>query len=136
MRSWCPWKASVGIGTSGWQITTSVPSSKISVGLASRVGAIQVDSGPIDPALRKAWVCFDHLAGEFGVLVFDSLRQQGLVRRAGRKVTLTEHGEKFCRGLGIDTATLERGRRPFVFGLSRLERAPPSISREPSALRS
>jgi len=45
------------------------------MGLARRVGAIQVDSGPLDPALRKARVCYDHLAGELGVLVFDSLRQ-------------------------------------------------------------
>ncbi len=83
------------------------------VGLAHRVGAIQVDSGPIDPALRKARVCYDHLAGEFGVLVFDSLRQQGLLRTDGKKVTLTVEGERFCRELGIDTAVLERGRRPL-----------------------
>src|SRR5258705_1601239 len=83
------------------------------VGLAHRVGAIQVDSGPIDPALRKARVCYDHLAGEFGVLVFDSLRQQCLLRTAGKKVTLTVQGERFCRELGIDTAELERGRRPL-----------------------
>ena len=83
------------------------------VGLAHRVGAIQVDSGPVDPALLKARVCYDHLAGEFGVLVFDSLRQQGLLRTAGKKVTLTVQGERFCRELGIDTAALERGRRPL-----------------------
>jgi DNA-binding transcriptional ArsR family regulator len=83
------------------------------VGLAQRVGAIQVDSGPPDPALRKARVCYDHLAGDFGVLVFDSLRQQGFVRTAEKKVTLTEQGESFCRELGIDIAVLERGQRPL-----------------------
>ena len=39
----------------------------------------------------------------------------GLValRTAGRKVTLTEEGQRFCRALGIDVASLERGRRPL-----------------------
>jgi len=83
------------------------------VGLADRVGAVRVESGPLDPALRKARVCYDHLAGDFGVLVFDSLRQQDFVRASGGKVTLTEQGERFCRELGIDIAALERGRRPL-----------------------
>jgi DNA-binding transcriptional ArsR family regulator len=83
------------------------------VGLAHRLGAIQVDSGPLDPALRKARVCYDHLAGDLGVLVFDSLKQQGCLRTAGKRVTLTERGAQFCHELGVDVATLERGRRPL-----------------------
>jgi DNA-binding transcriptional ArsR family regulator len=82
-------------------------------GLAHRVGAVQVDSGPLDPALRKARVCYDHLAGELGVLVFDSLRQQGFLRPDGSKLRLTERGERFCNGLGIDVTALERARRPL-----------------------
>jgi len=83
------------------------------MGLAHRVGAVQVDSGPPDPALRKARVCYDHLAGEMGVLVLDSLRQQGFVRTAGKRVSLTKPGEQFCRAMGIDLAALERERRPL-----------------------
>jgi DNA-binding transcriptional ArsR family regulator len=82
-------------------------------GLAQRTGAIQVDAGPPDPALRKARVCYDHLAGELGVLVFDSLWQQGFLRTEDKKLTLTEPGERFCQGLSIDIAALERGRRPL-----------------------
>src|SRR5262245_55365205 len=37
-------------------------------GLASRVGALPLQPGPRDPALRKARVCYDHLAGELGVM--------------------------------------------------------------------
>ena len=81
--------------------------------LAHRAGAIQVDSGPVDPALRKARVCYDHLAGELGVRVYDSLRQQGCLRVARKKVTLTERGEEFCRELGVDPAALDRGKRPL-----------------------
>ena len=83
------------------------------MGLAHRAGAIQVDSGPLEPALRKARVCYDHLAGELGVLVFDSLRQRGFLRTDDEKLTLTEPGERFCQGLGIDVAALARGRRPL-----------------------
>jgi len=83
------------------------------VGLAHRVGSVQADSGPPDPALRKARVCYDHLAGDFGVLVFDGLRQQGVLRVLGKKVSLTDRGEEFCRAMGIDLAALERGRRPL-----------------------
>lgn len=83
------------------------------VGLADRVGAIQVESGPLDPALRKARVCYDHLAGDFGVLVFDSLRQRGLLRTVGKSVMITAEGERFFRDMGIDIAALERGRRPL-----------------------
>jgi predicted transcriptional regulator len=83
------------------------------VGLAQRVGAMHVESGPPDPALRKARVCYDHLAGDFGVLVFDGLRQQGALRTAGKRVTLTDRGDEFCQSMGIDLAALERGRRPL-----------------------
>jgi DNA-binding transcriptional ArsR family regulator len=83
------------------------------MGLAHRIGAVQVDSGPPDPALRKARACYDHLAGELGVLVFDSLRQQGLIRATGKRVRLTEDGERFCLEMGIDLAALERERRPL-----------------------
>jgi DNA-binding transcriptional ArsR family regulator len=83
------------------------------VRLAHRLGAVQCDSGPADPALRKARVCYDHLAGELGVLVFDSLKQQGYIRAAGTAVTLTDSGARFCRDLGVAVDELERGRRPL-----------------------
>lgn len=83
------------------------------VGLAHRLGVIHVNAGPVDPDLRKARICYDHLAGDLGVLVFDSLRQQGFLHVAGKTVTLTANGERFCQGLGIDIAAMERGRRPL-----------------------
>jgi hypothetical protein len=84
------------------------------VGLAHRAGSMQIDTGPPDPALRTARVCYDHLAGDFGVLVFDGLRQQRVLRVAGTSVTLTDRSEGFCDAMGIDLAALERGRRPLL----------------------
>src|SRR5258706_16001820 len=41
------------------------------MGVAYRTGALRVRASPREPALRKARVCYDHLAGELGVLIFD-----------------------------------------------------------------
>jgi hypothetical protein len=81
--------------------------------LADRAGAMQVESGPSDAALRNARVCYDHLAGDLGVLVFDSLREQEFLHHRDDALTLTEQGERFCQRLGIDVAALARSRRPL-----------------------
>ena len=36
------------------------------MGVAFRTGAVRLRSSPREPALRKARVCYDHLAGELG----------------------------------------------------------------------
>ncbi len=82
-------------------------------GVAHRLGAARVATGPADPALRKARVCYDHLAGELGVLVFDSLERRRLLRSAGGELDLTETGRRFCGGLDIDVDALAAGRRPL-----------------------
>jgi DNA-binding transcriptional ArsR family regulator len=81
--------------------------------LAQRVGAVTIDTGPKDPAMRKARQCYDHLAGELGVLVFDSLSQQGLLRAGDEGLALTGDGERFCGSMGIDLAAVDRRRRPL-----------------------
>jgi DNA-binding transcriptional ArsR family regulator len=81
--------------------------------LAQRIGAVHVDTGPKDPAMRRARVCYDHLAGELGVLVFDSLMQQGFLRAGDDGLTLSGDGERFCGAMGIDLSAMERRRRPL-----------------------
>jgi DNA-binding transcriptional ArsR family regulator len=83
------------------------------INLAHRLGSVDVDSGPADPAMRKARVCYDHLAGDLGVLVHDSLRQQGCVRGDGKELTLTERGERFAEEFGVDLQALTSRRRPL-----------------------
>jgi DNA-binding transcriptional ArsR family regulator len=83
------------------------------MGVAYRVGAVRVRSSPREPALRKARVCYDHLAGELGVLVFDSLEQRRYLRTGGEAPELTGPGRKFCAELGIDLEALARQRRPL-----------------------
>ena len=83
------------------------------MGLAQRTGAVHASPGPADPALRKARVCYDHLAGDLGVLVFDRLREEGLLVARDRILDLSDAGEEFCRRFGIDLAALSRARRPL-----------------------
>jgi DNA-binding transcriptional ArsR family regulator len=70
-------------------------------------------SSPREPALRKARVCYDHLAGDLGVLVFDSLDRRRWLRSGGATLELTPDGKRFCRELGIDVDALARQRRPL-----------------------
>jgi len=83
------------------------------MGLASRVGAVKVETGPAEPALRRARVCYDHLAGELGVMVFEGLMRQRLLRADDSRLVLTEAGARIFEDLGIDVAELEKERRPM-----------------------
>jgi DNA-binding transcriptional ArsR family regulator len=81
------------------------------MGVAYRTGAVRLRSSPREPALRKARVCYDHLAGELGVLVFDGLEQRRLMRLDGDGLELTRGGRKFFFEMGIDTGALVGQRR-------------------------
>ena len=96
-------------------------------GLAARAGHMRVRTGPKDPALRRARICYDHLAGDLGVQMLDSMKKQRLVRQSKQAIELTAEGERFmAKALQIDAGTLAHPRRPRVQGLPRLERAAPS----------
>jgi DNA-binding transcriptional ArsR family regulator len=81
------------------------------MGVAYRAGAVRVRSSPREPALRKARVCYDHLAGELGARVFESLQQRRMLRSRDDRLELTRAGAHLCRELGIDVDALSRGRR-------------------------
>lgn len=81
------------------------------MGLAARTGHARTRAGPREPALRRARVCYDHLAGDLGVAMLDGLIAAG--RIIGEDdLMLTTPGEAFLAGLGIDASALAGGRRP------------------------
>lgn len=81
------------------------------MGLAQRTGAVRVRTGPKDDALRKARICYDHLAGEKGVALMQGLVRHGWISgEAEPRMTAT--GRSRLAGIGIDVGALERGRRP------------------------
>jgi DNA-binding transcriptional ArsR family regulator len=81
------------------------------MGVAFRTGAVRLLASPREPALRKARVCYDHLAGELGVKAFESLLRGGVFVRTTDGIRLTETGVRWFAGLGIDTAGLAGQRR-------------------------
>jgi DNA-binding transcriptional ArsR family regulator len=83
-------------------------------GLAARAGHMRVRTGPKDPALRRARICYDHLAGDLGVQMLDSMKRQKLVRQYQHDIKLTAEGARFmAETLQIDADTLAHPRRPL-----------------------
>jgi DNA-binding transcriptional ArsR family regulator len=82
------------------------------MGVAYRTGAVRLRSSPRDPELRKARVCYDHLAGDLGVLAFERFERRRFFRHDGAGMRLTRAGERFYRDLGIDPDAHRTGRRP------------------------
>jgi DNA-binding transcriptional ArsR family regulator len=82
-------------------------------GLAARTGHMRVRTGPKDPALRRARICYDHLAGDLGVHMLDSMKAQRLVRQKKQDIELTTHGGHFLEEhLQISPGMLAHSRRP------------------------
>lgn len=82
------------------------------MGVAQRAGHTRTRTGPKAPEMRKARVCYDHLAGEMGVAMFDSLSEARLIA-GGDALRLTKRGEEFARDFGIDLDALAKERRPL-----------------------
>ncbi len=78
--------------------------------LAARTGHARTRPGPKEPALRHARVCYDHLAGDLGVRMLDSLVATG---RLDADLQPTAYGEAFFTALGIDLPALRGARRPL-----------------------
>ncbi|KEO57657.1 MAG: winged helix-turn-helix transcriptional regulator [Rhodospirillales bacterium] len=86
---------------------------EVLMGIASRVGHNRVRTGPKDPALRKARVCYDHLAGEMGVALFSGLEARKLISTDHNGVALTDAGADFAEAFGINLNELRTSRRPL-----------------------
>jgi len=83
------------------------------MGLAARRGLTRTRTGPKDPALRKARVCYNHLAGELGVALYDGLLASELLAEIDGEPVLTPVGHERMTQFGIDMAALESQRRPL-----------------------
>jgi DNA-binding transcriptional ArsR family regulator len=73
-----------------------------------------VRRGPREQAMRRARVCYDHLAGERGVQLFDRMHERRLIRCDGGSWLLTADGEAWLAKLGVDVAALRQRARPLV----------------------
>jgi DNA-binding transcriptional ArsR family regulator len=81
-------------------------------GLAAGAGHLRSRPGPKDEALRRARVCYDHLAGDLGVAMLDGLVARGLVEDRGGALSLSSSGAVFVCDFGAPRQALQKGRRP------------------------
>jgi Predicted transcriptional regulators len=81
------------------------------MGLAAGTGHLRTRTGPRDESLRRARVCYNHLAGDMGIQMFESLRRRGHLRGTGDAIDLSRDGHAFlAEAVGIDIEGLKRGR--------------------------
>jgi len=83
------------------------------MGVAFRTGALRVRASPREPALRKARVCYDHLAGEVGVRIYESLMRTRALVPGVDGLELTAEGQRLFQKLRIDTDALSKEKRAF-----------------------
>jgi DNA-binding transcriptional ArsR family regulator len=81
------------------------------MGVAFRTGAVRLVPSPREPALRKARVCYDHLAGELGVAAYEGLLRRGVFAVSDKELRLTKSGILWFRRWGIDAESAARQRR-------------------------
>ena len=81
--------------------------------VATRAGHLRVRTGPRDPQLRRARTCYDHLAGDLAVKMFDRFIERRLLARRDDEVRVTREGQNFFSCAGIDIDALDGGRRPL-----------------------
>lgn len=77
-----------------------------------RTGHVRHIVAPQDAPLRSARVCYDHLAGEYGVRLLDFLKTSGLLVGPDQQLRLSDKGTRFLEDFGISIKELEGTRRP------------------------
>jgi len=72
-----------------------------------------VKTRPDDVRLRQARVCYDHMAGEMGVRLYDALVVKQAILDQGSETILTEQGKVFFQKIGFDCSNQKRSKRPI-----------------------
>ncbi|WP_288901341.1 winged helix-turn-helix domain-containing protein [uncultured Sneathiella sp.] len=83
------------------------------MGFAAKKGHLRTRTGPKDPALRYSRVCYNHLAGDLGVRMMDSLLAKNFLTPETEGLGLTGDGKAFFEAFEIDFDPLEKSRRPL-----------------------
>jgi DNA-binding transcriptional ArsR family regulator len=83
------------------------------MGLAAVRGRPRTRTSPSDPALRRARVCYGHLAGELGVHLFSRFGARRWLSMDEGDIDLTPSGRRTLTEFGIDIEGLSSLRRPL-----------------------
>ncbi|TPQ46627.1 transcriptional regulator [Prosthecomicrobium hirschii] len=82
------------------------------MGTAARLGRLRTRPGPRDAALRRARICYDHLAGKAGTDLFDALASAAHLAFGPDGLVLTPSGFGAFAAEGVDVAGLDTRSRP------------------------
>ncbi|WCL54730.1 ArsR/SmtB family transcription factor [Gimibacter soli] len=69
-------------------------------------------TGPTDAAMRKARVCYDHLAGDMGVALLDRMIADKWLMDTGARLVISSRGWEQLSVIGLTPASLPRSNRP------------------------
>lgn len=83
------------------------------MGVATRSKALRTRPGPKEPALRHARVCYDHLAGDLGVGLYDSLMARRWLAMRDGDLTISKCGRDELTAFGLDFGEMESAARPL-----------------------
>ncbi|WP_295899279.1 helix-turn-helix transcriptional regulator [uncultured Vibrio sp.] len=72
----------------------------------------KISTGPTNERLRRSRICYDHLAGELGVILFDTLVTEGFLIEMPNNAKLTESGKQLFERLGVDFTLFKQSNRP------------------------
>lgn len=86
------------------------------MGLAQKTGATRLRTGPRDKDLRHARICYDHLAGEMGVAMYDAMIARNALVVDGDDVAMTDRGVAELSEFGVDVEALRSSRRKVCRG--------------------
>ena len=81
--------------------------------ISSSIEHSTVVTGPPDTDLRKSRICYDHLAGELGVQLLDTLQNNGHLTQQHDALELSASGLSFFENLGTNVQKLTQKRRPL-----------------------
>ena len=81
--------------------------------ISATISNATISTGPKDERLRKSRICYDHLAGELGVKLFDALISKNLITENATDLTLTSKGITFFSALGVDFDSSKQSSRPL-----------------------
>lgn len=74
----------------------------------------RIASSPDNSAIKYCRTCYDHLAGNVGVLVTEALLKQKILELTKSDYSVTGKGVRFFSALGINTDELKKHRRIFA----------------------
>lgn len=80
--------------------------------VAERGPGKRTRTGPKDPALRKSRICYDHLAGELGVMMYERMREKSWLIETDGLITVSSEGWLVLRDIGVAPGDIAKTRRP------------------------